>query len=606
MHGIARASPCRLLEGETLDSVGFTGATGNPLPWYRQALSGAIIRRNFLAFGAMAVLIVVLLAVPEIDTATSVPAGTGIHYLAGQTPMNAPYSSGTTVGGVKCGPGVRQVPWSSYAPPCQPAWHGNNGGATSPGVTATTITLSYREAATSLLPLLYSVIPASVVGTNTQVIQTLQSYINIFNKTFELYGRQVKLAPYEGQGNFIDEDTGSGAAQAQADAVNVATSIKAFADMSLIDSSVVYTDDLQAQKVIAFGLYLESRQWYEAGSPYQYTPGPNCSKSAYAIGALFGKQLKGEDAIYAEGALKGEPRKIGIFYTNTPTATQCAQEIEQSLASYGVQTAASAALTFDLSDLPSESATAIATMKKAGVTTIICSSCDPVSPDYYFAAADSADYHPEWFLQSVFASGATNDEKFIRLFPGHQSSQIITIGAAPQLASQEEAVRAYNLGNTDPNAKIIPLYGFVYGSIIQFFDALQLAGPNLNPQNFQAAMSAIPKSLPGGSLGGWSGAAGPYDPASSFQILKWNPTGRSVTDGKVGTYNVCNGGQVYPFASDITSMPSEEQLECAPVVPTTTTTTTSTTSGTSGTSSSSTSSTASTSTTSGSKGPGAS
>jgi hypothetical protein len=206
----------------------------------------------------------------------------------------------------------------------------------------------------------------------------------------------------------------------------------------------------------------------------------------------------------------------------------------------------------------------------------------------------------------VFASGATNDEKFIRLFPGHQSSQIITIGAAPQLASQEEAVRAYNLGNTDPNAKIIPLYGFVYGSIIQFFDALQLAGPNLNPQNFQAAMSAIPKSLPGGSLGGWSGAAGPYDPASSFQILKWNPTGRSVTDGKVGTYNVCNGGQVYPFASDITSMPSEEQLECAPVVPTTTTTTTSTTSGTSGTSSSSTSSTASTSTTSGSKGPGAS
>ncbi len=48
--------------------------------------------------------------------------------------------------GVHCGPGVRQVPWSAYAPWCEPAYHGNNGGATAPGMTGNTITLTYRIA----------------------------------------------------------------------------------------------------------------------------------------------------------------------------------------------------------------------------------------------------------------------------------------------------------------------------------------------------------------------------------------------------------------------------------------------------------------------------
>ena len=54
--------------------------------------------------------------------------------------------SGTTVSGYTCIPGRRQVPWSLYAPYCVPAWHGNNGGATAPGVTATTINVSVNYA----------------------------------------------------------------------------------------------------------------------------------------------------------------------------------------------------------------------------------------------------------------------------------------------------------------------------------------------------------------------------------------------------------------------------------------------------------------------------
>ena len=56
--------------------------------------------------------------------------------------------------------------WSAYAPACQPKWSGNNGGATSSGVTGTTITLTYRDAAAALMQEIYAVEPKSVVGTN--------------------------------------------------------------------------------------------------------------------------------------------------------------------------------------------------------------------------------------------------------------------------------------------------------------------------------------------------------------------------------------------------------------------------------------------------------
>jgi hypothetical protein len=539
------------------------------------ALGQAVGRR----YGGFIVLLVVAILMVEFlpsfrgsvgNSSAAVPAqSSSISYLPGQTHMTAPYSAGTTVSGVSCGPSVRQVTWSAYALACQPKWSGSNGGATSPGVTGSTITLTYREAASSILQELYTLVPAAAVGTNASAIHTLQAYINVFNKSFELYGRHVVLVPYQGQGNFIDEDTGSGGPQAQSDAVTVATSLHAFADMSLIDSSVTYTQDLATQKVVTFGLYQQDQQWYEQNAPYEYTPGPNCSKSAQAIGALFGQQLKGLPAQFAKGALQTEVRKLGIFYTSVPTQAACEQQVDQALAKYGVTPAAQAAFTFDLSQLPTESATAVAQMKAAGVTTIICVGCDPISPRYYFASATSDNYFPEWYFQSLYSANATDGDSFIRLLPADQREDLLTSGVPDTSNADSEAVHAYNLGNTTPGEKIIPDYELVYGSVLAFFSALQAAGPNLTPENFQAAMRTIPQSSNGGELGGWNGQAGPYDPASSFQVLKWDNSAVSPADGQKGTWEVCNGGNTYPYANTSAVMPSSTQLACkvTPQVP---------------------------------------
>src|SRR5206468_7543876 len=56
----------------------------------------------------------------------------------------APSTGGIARSGVHCGPGKKQVAWSVYAPPCVAKYNGSNGGATTRGVTSSTITLSYR------------------------------------------------------------------------------------------------------------------------------------------------------------------------------------------------------------------------------------------------------------------------------------------------------------------------------------------------------------------------------------------------------------------------------------------------------------------------------
>src|SRR4051794_23155802 len=56
----------------------------------------------------------------------------------------APSTSGIARSGVHCGPGKKQVTWSIYAPPCVAKYNGSNGGATTRGVTGSTVTLSYR------------------------------------------------------------------------------------------------------------------------------------------------------------------------------------------------------------------------------------------------------------------------------------------------------------------------------------------------------------------------------------------------------------------------------------------------------------------------------
>lgn len=523
--------------------------------------------RRRLAGGTALVLTAALVAVvaPRYRTAAG-PVATGRV-----TPAPTPGSLGTTVAGVRCRPGVRQVPFSAYAPVCLPAWHGNNGGATANGVTRTTITLTYREATTDVLSTLYTLVPKRVVGTNAEAIHTLQSYITVFNHYFELYGRKVVLKPYVGRGDFITEDEGGGLGPAQEDALTVADSLHAFADMSLVDSSAVYDDALQQQGVSVFGLYLNDTAWYRQAAPYQYTVGPTCSQSDQAVADLLGSPgMADATAAYAGPALRHDRRVYGIVYPDNPEADACARQLQGDLAAAGHPAAASVSFVFNPQELETEAQNAIGQLQSKGVTTVICAECDPVSPVFFLLSAKDAGYFPEFVVQSYFAGGTASIDGFIQNIIQRSGAQdeaggILAVGTGGKVSPSSEAVRAYALANHGTTAGILPSYLWAYESLLYFFDLLQAAGPDLTPQTLHRAMAdtaELPPSRPGGSLGPWVFGAAQPAPAAGFQLVHWVAGAISSEDGQPGTFEPCYGGRTFSFAAPHGGVPQRASPEC--------------------------------------------
>lgn len=523
--------------------------------------------RRHLAGGIALVLAVAVVAVaaPRYTAAPSAaPQGS-------VTPAPKPGSAGTTVGGVRCAPGVRQVPFSDYSPICLPAWHGDNGGATANGVTRTTITLTYREAATNILAALYLLLPPSVVGTNAEAIHTMDSYISVFNRYFELYGRKVVLEPFEGQGDFVDEDEGTGLAAAQEDALTVADSIHAFADMSLVDSSAVYDDALQQAGVSVFSLYLNDSSWYRQAAPYQYTVGPTCSQSDEALAdVLASPGMADADAAYAGPALRQHKRVYGIVYPDNAQADACAQQLSSALAAAGHPAAASVSFEFDVSQLATEAQNAVGQLQSKGVTTIVCAECDPVSPIYFLKSAKDAGYFPEFVVQSYFAGGTASIDGFIQNVLAQSGAEdeaggILALGTGGKVTLASEALKVYEMANHGSLAGILPSYLWAYESLLYFYDLLQAAGPDLTPATLHRALADTAELVPskaGGTLGRWTFGAGTVAPSSSFQLVHWVADATSPENGRKGTFEPCYGGRTFSFGAPHGGVPQHTGPAC--------------------------------------------
>ncbi|HEX5265847.1 MAG TPA: hypothetical protein VFW24_03660, partial [Acidimicrobiales bacterium] len=127
---------------------------------------------------------------------------------------NVQVGTGTTTGGVKCSSGVAQIPYS-YAPPCVAKFTGSNGGATSNGVTSNEILIANRVFPSTANAAQVAAI-AKQDGAALPVVdqQVRRTFVDYFNKTFELYGRKVVIQDVAASGNSTSEALNQGQAQA--------------------------------------------------------------------------------------------------------------------------------------------------------------------------------------------------------------------------------------------------------------------------------------------------------------------------------------------------------------------------------------------------------
>lgn len=481
-------------------------------------------------------------------------SGAGVRAPGGASGGATPgaYASGTMVSGVACGPGVKQVAWSAYAPPCVPAFHGSNGGASSPGVTSKTVTVSFRLANSGEFAAVASVAgPALGVPAGTSAVQfeqdqlaILDTYVKLFNKQFELYGRQVVVKSFTGQGDPLQEVQGQDLAGASADAAT-AKSLGAFADVSSLiagGDTQPYEEDLAKNGVMSLGAIYMPQQWFQQYSPYGYGIAyPNGTTAGVAAAQAICGHLAGLPVTHAGGGLDGKPRVFGMAIPENPAYAAVGNQIQSTLAGCGVKLADRVNYALNITTGQQQATNAVAQLKSDGVTTVICA-CDPIVPSFLTQAAVQQSYYPE--ILDLWWGDALG-----RLAQTSVWDNALSFGELAQapVPSQTEAYRAFEMVSPGKNpASEFLYYPQLYETLLLFFDGLQAAGPDLTPQNFLKGLSSLPPVV-GGEFGPWNFQSDPYDPSAAWQLGWWNPNMTSNLDGQKGGWQNCVAGAFFAY-----------------------------------------------------------
>jgi hypothetical protein len=455
--------------------------------------------------------------------------------------------------GVACTPGALQFPWSPYAPACTPAFSGNNGGATSQGVTGSTINLTYREPNSNEEATVAS-LAGSAFPNDPAFISDLQTYIRYFNTQFELYGRKVVLTPFQGQGDYLEEDQGQDLAGAQADAAT-SQSMGAFADVTFaLFASQFYSQDLAEDHVVSFSGLGYTNQWFEQYAPYEFSETPTGTSGASGFVQLACDRMAGLPAEYAgESAYQSETRVFGLIAPENPQYQATADLIQNGLQSTcGQSIVKRVSYAIDVSTFEQQATSIVAQMKASGVTTIMCE-CDPLFPILLDQTADQQQYYPEW-LQVGFLDPQG------RLPAQDQMAHAMSQEGTAVPASQSEAYRVFQLA--DPGGTPAEQYYQVaYYDLLYVFYGLQAAGPDLTPVNLAKGYFSMPTSSMG-ELGVWQGGQNAFSPITETQVGWWDPTAVSNFDGLKGAWESCDNGQWYDFLNSATWAPDHTQLSC--------------------------------------------
>ena len=464
---------------------------------------------------------------------------------AGTGPVSAPsVGGGVTVRGIPCKPGVPQVPFSHYSAPCVGKFSGNNGGATARGVTATQILLAEQVNSDATGPNATAVERVNQQAgnpSNAQLEQIRDTYLQWFNKNFELYGRKVVIQKYNGQGNGTNQALGQDQTAACADADGISSSMKAFGAITFPGwtyDSIPFTECLSKYQLWApLGGAYYPEHWYQQRDPYAYGIIPDCETVEHLIAEYIWNRLAqpGQKAEWAgDAVLKQSARKFVIYIPNNSGYQDCAKLSNADLAAHGVKRTSQYNYALDVSQFPQQAAQAMVQFKAAGVTTVELA-CDPISATFLTQQADAQNYHPEWLLHG---DALTDTDGYARLYTANEVNGhlfgISQLGAQNVAGDPKgEAAQAWKEatgGQAMPNGA-----WQVYYEMLMAFDQLQAAGPNLTG----SALGHGTKALP--ALGGENLPQGIWQFGNTHTAIKttqevfWDSQAKS-SDGRQGDF----------------------------------------------------------------------
>ncbi len=514
---------------------------------------------------AVAIPVVLLMAVvPPVGAAKA--KGEGPYPWKYPASGNVQVGTGKTISGQPCSPGKGQFN-SPYAAPCIAKWTGNNGGATYNGVTATTITLAMRSfPQTANSQELAAQAKNEGIAVPAVTDQVAQVFLNYFNKVYDLYGRHVKLVEEDAVGNATTEALNGGQAQACADADTIAHTLHAFGEVGFtLDPNRVggggtgpFSICAAERGLVEFagGPYF-SEQWFEQYNPYVWNITQDCQRISSNEAEIIAKYLAGKKAIYAgEADLRDKIRKIGTYIPNVQQYIECNGNPNSSmnkLLETKYHLPASTAPDFftynlDVSTFQQSAQQAAVKFKADGDTTINLA-CDPYSASLLMKAAAAQNYFPEWLSDGV---ALEDTDSVAQTFPANEAQGHLfgVAEAPPQQLLFGPTSLAGQLYQKLTGHAIPPGTDGEYYQLVQIFDQLQAAGPDLTPQNMARGTHALPV-LGNTSDGLWDFRTGPtgtpnagdHTAIVNDMFVYWNQNATSPVNNKPGTYVDLFGGK---------------------------------------------------------------
>jgi len=433
-------------------------------------------------------------------------------------------------------------------PPCVERFEGDNGGATAPGVTEDEVKVVYYSTDPALDPLgaaTIGEIGADVDPESAQ--QTVDAYVDLYNRYFETYGRRVVVERFVGSGASDDVEA------ARADAIAIAE-MEPFAVIGgPAQASSVFAAELASRGIVCGPGCATAipEHIVEDNAPYLWqalqTPDQGVVAASRAIGLYAGP---GKAELAGDPEMRERDRVYAIVHYDNASGDHrpVFEKFVDELAEYGIEAAIDVEFTLDLSRAQENARTNISRLKEAGVTTVIYYG-DPITPSSLTAEATAQDYWPEWILGPSLLMDTTI---FGRLTDGQQWRNGFGVSTNPARTEWEQmdSFRIYRWAYGEPppnnNARVIE------PPIRTMFTAIHMAGPDLTPETFRDGMWRTPPAGGGpttphvsrGDHGIWPGVD--WGGNDDGTLIWWDPEAvgeDEVGNMGVGMYRYANGGE---------------------------------------------------------------
>jgi hypothetical protein len=435
-----------------------------------------------------------------------------------------------------------------FAPECYAPFEGDNGGATSRGVTEDSIKVVLYQGPDDDPIINYLSDAVAVDDTNAESEQTARDMLEMYQQFYEFYGRGIELETYVSTGLANDEVT------ARADAVRIAEDFEPFAVLGGPALTNAFADELAARDVLCVGCGGGTPEWFAERDPYVWTIPISGDQSRAHAREFIAKQLTGGNAEFAgDAAFQDQPRKFGhVWISSTPETEIVANDFVAGLTEDGADVAENLPYTLDPATLPAQASQIIAKLKASGVTTVVLAT-DPIAPRDFTNEATAQEYFPEWVIVSPTLSDTT---AFARTYDQEQWAHAVGVTSNIAARVTPENAGFYALyewfKGTEPPAK--DTIGLLMPNFALFTSVLQGTGPNLTPETWRDALFAAEGTtaaisqpyLSYGDKGIWDQTD--YNGIDDATLIWWDPAATGpdeIRKDGTGMYQYVDGGKRY-------------------------------------------------------------